>query len=68
MQGWDDRKLSKTLWSRYSLAIGAEDYFSRVPALYKAETMLRATFVHYNTEQEALALLKALNEVAKRKR
>lgn len=68
MQGWDDRKLSKILWSRYALAVGAEDYFSRVPALYNADTMLRATFVHYNTEHEALALLKALNEVAKRKR
>lgn len=68
MQGWDDRKLSKLLWDKYSLALGAEDYYSRVPALYNAETMLRATFAHYNTEQEALSLLKALNEVAKRKR
>jgi selenocysteine lyase/cysteine desulfurase len=68
LQGWDDRKLSKLLWDKYAIAVGAEDYFSRVPALYKAETMLRATFVHYNTEHEALAMLKALNEVAKKKR
>ncbi len=68
LQGWDDRKLSKVLWDRYSIAVGAEDYFSRVPALYKTDTMLRATFVHYNTEQEAIAMLKALNEVVKRKR
>ncbi len=68
VDGWDDRKLSKLLWDRYSLAVGAEDYFSRVPALYDAETMLRATFVHYNTEQEALSLLKALNEVTERRR
>jgi selenocysteine lyase/cysteine desulfurase len=67
VDGWDDRKLSKLLWDKYAIAVGAEDYFSRVPALYDAETMLRATFVHYNTEQEALSLLKALNEVAGRK-
>ncbi len=68
IQGWDDRKLSKLLWDRYALAVGAEDYYSRVPALYKADTMLRATFVHYNTEQEVVSLLRALNEVASRKR
>ncbi|MEW5748313.1 MAG: aminotransferase class V-fold PLP-dependent enzyme [Candidatus Thermoplasmatota archaeon] len=68
VDGWDDRKLSKLLWDKYALAVGAEDYFSRVPALYEAETMLRATFVHYNTEQEAMSLLRALNEVAERRR
>jgi selenocysteine lyase/cysteine desulfurase len=68
VDGWDDRKLSKLLWDKYAIAVGAEDYFSRVPALYDTETMLRATFVHYNTEQEALSLLKALNEVAERRR
>lgn len=68
VEGWDDRKLSKLLWDKHSLAVGAEDYFSRVPAFYEADTMLRATFVHYNTEQEALSLLKALNEVADKRR
>ncbi|MBE0517955.1 MAG: hypothetical protein IH630_01860 [Thermoplasmata archaeon] len=28
-----DRKLSKLLWDRCAIAVGAEDYFSRVPAL-----------------------------------
>lgn len=68
VDGWDDRKLSKLLWDKYAVAVGAEDYYSRVPALYEAETMLRVTFVHYNTEQEAMSLLKALNEVAERRR
>lgn len=68
IDGWDDRKLSKLLWDKYAIAVGAEDYYSRVPAFYEAETMLRVTFVHYNTEQEALSLLKALNEVAERRR
>jgi selenocysteine lyase/cysteine desulfurase len=68
LDGWDDRKLSKLLWDRYALAVGAEDYFSRVPALYNMETMLRATFVHYNTDQEALAFIKALTQISERKR
>jgi len=64
LDGKDDRAVSKILWNKYSLAVGAEDYYSRVPALYKADTMLRATFVHYNAEKEVIALLKALNEIA----
>ena len=68
LEGRDDRKISKLLWNKYALAVGAEDYFSRVPAMYKTDTMLRATFVHYNTEAEAVALLKALNELSSRRR
>jgi selenocysteine lyase/cysteine desulfurase len=66
--GHDDRDLSKLLWDKYALAVGAEDYYSRVPALYKTKTMLRATFVHYNTKDEVMRLLKALNEVTQKKR
>ena len=64
LAGHDDRELSKLLWDRYALAVGAEDYFSRVPALFGASTMTRATFVHYNTKAEAVLFLEALNEVA----
>lgn len=67
LDGWDDRELAKLLWDRYAVAIGAEGYYSRVPAVYGTDTMLRATFVHYNTDQEAIAMLKALNQVAERK-
>jgi selenocysteine lyase/cysteine desulfurase len=69
LDGYDDHELSKVLWDKYAIAIGAEDYYSRVPALYGAKTMARATFVHYNTKEEALKLLMALNElsVAKKK-
>jgi selenocysteine lyase/cysteine desulfurase len=69
MDGYDDHELSKVLWDKYAIAVGAEDYYSRVPALYDAKTMARATFVHYNTKEEALKLLNALNElsVAKKK-
>jgi len=68
IDGKDDRKISKLLWSRYGLAVGAEDYYSRVPAMYKQDTMLRATFVHYNTQQDVVTLLKALSELAPKRR
>lgn len=68
VEGWDDRELSKLLWDKYAIAIGAEGYYSRVPAVYGTDTMLRATFVHYNTDLEAMALLKALNQVVEGKK
>jgi len=68
LDGYEDNDLAKVLWDKYALAVGAEDYYSSVPALYKAKTMMRATFVHYNTKQEALALLTALSELAAKKK
>lgn len=64
LAGWDDHALAQTLWDKYAIAIGSEDYYSRVPALYGHKTMCRATFVHYNTRQEVIALLRALTEIA----
>lgn len=68
LRGYEDKSLSKTLWKRYRLAIGAEDYYSRVPALYNKKTMLRATFVHYNSKTEVLAMLKALNDLSRKRK
>ncbi len=68
LAGMDDHEVSKLLWEKYAIALGAEDYYSRVPALYKTKTMCRATFVHYNTKQEAIALLTALSEIASKKK
>lgn len=64
LEGHDDHDVSKLLWDKYALAVGAEDYYSRVPSLYKVKTMLRATFVHYNTRDDVLELLEALHEIA----
>jgi selenocysteine lyase/cysteine desulfurase len=68
LRGYQDRTLSKKLWDKYRLAVGAEDYYSRVPAIYKKKTMLRATFVHYNSKAEVLSLLSALDDLARKKR
>jgi selenocysteine lyase/cysteine desulfurase len=67
MRGYNDRPLSALLWKRYRLAVGAEDYYSRVPAIFKKRSMLRATFVHYNTKAEVVALLDALDRLSRRK-
>ena len=67
LQGYDDQPLSRVLYERYGLAVGAEDYFSRVPRLLGMETAMRATFVHYNTAAEASHFLRALDELAGRK-
>ncbi len=68
LAGFEDRELSRILYDTYGLAVGAEDYFSRVPRLYGMETAMRATFVHYNTRADAVALLRALHEVAAKRR
>lgn len=68
LAGWDDSDLSKELWDKYAIAVGAEDYYSMVPPKYKTKTFVRATFVHYNTKEEALKLLRALNALATKKR
>ncbi len=68
LAGYEDPELSRILYDRYGLAVGAEDYFSRVPRLYGMETAMRATFVHYNTRADAVALLRALHELAAKRR
>ena len=67
LAGRDDRTVSKRLWDRHALAVGAEDYYSRVPRVAGVETMVRATFVHYNTRADALALLRAVDGLALRR-
>ncbi len=66
--GLKDREVSQRLWDGYGLAVGAEDYYSRALRVVGVETMVRATFVHYNTPREARLLLTAIGEIAKERR
>ncbi len=68
LSGYSEKALSSHLWKRYGLAVGAEDFYSRVPAIYNKKAMLRATFVHYNAKSEVVALLNALEKLSKRKK
>ncbi len=67
LAGYEDSALSQTLYSKFALAVGAEDYYSRVPALYGLKTAMRATFVHYNTTDDVTTLLKAVNKLAEKR-
>ncbi len=64
LAGHADADLSRVLYAKHRLAVGAEDYFSRVPRVFGLETAMRATFVHYNTRSDASALLRALSGLA----
>lgn len=66
LAGYENPALSRILYERYGLALGAEDYYSRVPRVLGIETAMRATFVHYNTRADTMALLRALNALAAR--
>jgi selenocysteine lyase/cysteine desulfurase len=68
LAGYEDPDLSRILYEKYGLAVGAEDYFSRVPRLYSLDTAMRATYVHYNTRRDVVALLRALHGLAKKRR
>ncbi len=61
LAGHEDAELSRMMYAKFGLAVGAEDYFSRVPRVFGLETAMRATFVHYNTRSDASALLGALS-------
>ena len=68
LAGREDRDVSRRLWDRHRLAVGAEDYYSRVLRVYGVETMVRATFVHYNTPEDARTLLAGIDGIARKKR
>ena len=63
VDGIPDGEVVERLWSRYGIAMRAEDYYSRVHEVYERPTLIRASFVEYNTLEEARLLLKALEEM-----
>ncbi len=65
MQNMRDQDVVERLWTKYSISMRAEDYYSRVPRVYDVSTMIRASLVHYNTPEEIAALLKGLHEIDK---
>ena len=60
VKGLQQNEVVKQLWARHAIAMRTEDFYSRVHEVYKSPTMIRASFVQYNTMEEALSLLKAL--------
>lgn len=60
-----DQEVVERLWTKYGIALRAEDYYSRVPKVYDVSTMIRVSLVHYNTPEEIAVLLKGLAEIGK---
>jgi selenocysteine lyase/cysteine desulfurase len=60
-----DMDAAKYLWDKHNVALRFGDLWNMSTKLYKVPTMLRASLVHYNTQQEVLAFLKGLNDLAK---
>jgi selenocysteine lyase/cysteine desulfurase len=60
IEGLREDEVVKRLWTQHAIALRTENFYSRVHEVYESPTMIRASFVQYNTMEEALNLLKAL--------
>jgi selenocysteine lyase/cysteine desulfurase len=63
VEGIPDGEVVDRLWTKYGVALRAEDYYSRVHEVYEKPTLIRASFVEYNTMDEARLLLNALEKM-----
>lgn len=63
VKGLKESEVVERLWAKHAIALRSEDFYSRVHEVYDSPTMIRASFVHYNTVEEALNLLRALEEM-----
>jgi selenocysteine lyase/cysteine desulfurase len=58
-----DQAVVEHLWTKYGIALRADNFYSRVPEVYEVPTMIRISLVHYNTPEEVERLLKGLDEL-----
>ena len=65
VSGHEDIDVAKYLWDKHNVALRFGDLWNMSTKLYNVPTMIRASLVHYNTEQEVLLFLQGLNELAK---
>jgi selenocysteine lyase/cysteine desulfurase len=64
IDGRREDEVVKRLWTQHAIAMRTENFYSKVHEVYKSPTMIRASFVQYNTPEEALRLLKALETMS----
>ena len=65
VDGMNDIDVAKYLWDKHNVALRFGDLWNMSTKLYKVSTMVRASLVHYNTENEVYSFLRGLNELAK---
>jgi selenocysteine lyase/cysteine desulfurase len=63
LQNMSDQAVVEHLWTKYGIALRADNFYSRVPEVYDVPTMIRISLVHYNTPGEIERLLKGLDEL-----
>ncbi|MHA2394888.1 MAG: aminotransferase class V-fold PLP-dependent enzyme [Promethearchaeota archaeon] len=63
VEGVSQDEVVRRLWIDHAIALRAEDFYSRVHEVYERPRLIRASFVQYNTLEEAEDLLKALAEM-----
>ncbi len=62
VEGVPQDEVVRRLWVDQAIALRAEDFYSRVHEVYERPRLIRASFVQYNTLEEAEGLLRALAE------
>lgn len=60
-----DQKVVEHLWAKHGIALRADNFYSRVPAVYGVSTMIRTSLLHYNTVNEVCEFLKGVDELEK---
>ncbi|MCW4037019.1 MAG: aminotransferase class V-fold PLP-dependent enzyme, partial [Candidatus Bathyarchaeota archaeon] len=63
VEGVSQDDVVRRLWVDHAIALRAEDFYSRVHEVYERPRLIRASFVQYNTLEEAESLLRALAEI-----
>ncbi len=63
VEGVSQDEVVRRLWVDHAIALRAEDFYSRVHEVYDRPRLIRASFVQYNTLEEAESLLRALAEM-----
>jgi len=63
VEGVSQDEVVRRLWVDHAIALRAEDFYSRVHEYYEKPRLIRASFVQYNTLEEAKGLLRALAEM-----
>jgi len=63
VEGMSQDEVVRRLWIDHAIALRAEDFYSRVHEVYEKPRLIRASFVQYNTLEEAESLLRALAEM-----
>jgi selenocysteine lyase/cysteine desulfurase len=63
VEGVSQDEVVRRLWVDHAIALRAEDFYSKVHEVYERPRLIRASFVQYNTLEEAESLLRALADI-----